>query len=842
MCVGIFGLPVLQMVALAIRRFQLWSAAILAVGIVGGNTQSCLARAYTVEDMLNTEEVGRIELPLSGHYALFEIRSAIENTAAFSPSLDAFWEIYRTKIITADLSNAKPPALLFPEKPNEGYELGSLSPDGERTLYFRANTGGKIVMGSYDLGTRRNVEFDFTPDPLSIRPLWINASEFASVVVRRDILEREYPSQISAAWLRMRGGKTVTANIVGGGRFASRLADNGHELVLADANNGHVRQLDIGRFTQARLSPDHAWLAAVRVRPRPLGPAPLLPGASAEGDLIIYHLIGDHRRYVPCASCDVVPNSLAWSADGTQLAFLEAAGIGEETRPRLHIAVPRTQTLLTVRLDGLRAPSQQDSHDLAEIAWFGGDLAIRASRLRKRAEPDPEDWYVVKPQAAPKKLFSPTEGQTVTILHFATSAVVARIGDAVAVYRPGRTGVTMLSDARLQPLDCAGQDKEQNGVISAVAPLMFLEAEASGRSHILRYGIVRNTLENAAELPPDTKVLACNEQGYEFIYAASDHNVSGLEVTGRGVHRRELLRINQHLSDIDPGEAVPLSYIGSNGQKLTSWLLLPPGRSSGRVPTIVSMYPGMFFGSAVPPYLKLPNAFTNTLISNPYLLAAHGYAVLLPSMPIDSGYATPEPLRGLSDQVMRAVRAGARAGYIDASRLGIEGWSYGAFGAAGVLAQTHKFKAAILAAGDYDLISAYGTPRIDDRIRMGSEGRDPFMQLVYMEAGQGNMGVPPWRDPQRYARNSPILLAQSITTPVMLLHGDLDGTVSYAQSDEMFSALLRLNKDVEFVRYWGEGHKVASSPANIRDYWTKVLWWFDRYIGRPTVNRAEKAD
>ncbi len=135
----------------------------------------------------------------------------------------------------------------------------------------------------------------------------------------------------------------------------------------------------------------------------------------------------------------------------------------------------------------------------------------------------------------------------------------------------------MLRDARLQPLDCAGQDKEQNGVISAVAPLMFLEAEASGRSHILRYGIVRNTLENAAELPPDTKVLACNEQGYEFIYEASDHNVSGLEVTGRGVHRRELLRINQHLSDIDPGEAVPLSYIGSNGQKLTSWLLLPPG-------------------------------------------------------------------------------------------------------------------------------------------------------------------------------------------------------------------------------------------------------------------------
>ena len=53
------------------------------------------------------------------------------------------------------------------------------------------------------------------------------------------------------------------------------------------------------------------------------------------------------------------------------------------------------------------------------------------------------------------------------------------------------------------------------------------------------------------------------------------------------------------------------------------------------------------------------------------------------------------------------------------------------------------------------------------------------------------------------------------------------------QFDEMYSALLRAGKDARYVRYWGEGHG-PSSPANIRDMWTR----FDAFMEQVGVMPA----
>ncbi len=73
----------------------------------------------------------------------------------------------------------------------------------------------------------------------------------------------------------------------------------------------------------------------------------------------------------------------------------------------------------------------------------------------------------------------------------------------------------------------------------------------------------------------------------------------------------------------------------------------------------------------------------------------------------------------------------------------------------------------------------------------------------------------------------------AIHTPLLLMHGDLDDTVSFQQAEGMFTALSRLSKDAVFVRYWGEGHAVATTPGNIRDYYGRLFAWYDRYIGPP---------
>jgi len=145
----------------------------------------------------------------------------------------------------------------------------------------------------------------------------------------------------------------------------------------------------------------------------------------------------------------------------------------------------------------------------------------------------------------------------------------------------------------------------------------------------------------------------------------------------------------------------------------------------------------------------------------------------------------------------------------------------------------NRFRAAIALDGVYDFISEYNGFKTSVRVKAEVNGPD-LSAAAWSETYQAGMGAPPWLDAQRYLRNSPLMGAASIHTPLLLIHGDLDELVPLAQAEEMFTALYRLNKDAVFVRYWGEGH-VPHSPANIRDVWNRIFRWLDQYIGPPML-------
>jgi dipeptidyl aminopeptidase/acylaminoacyl peptidase len=141
-----------------------------------------------------------------------------------------------------------------------------------------------------------------------------------------------------------------------------------------------------------------------------------------------------------------------------------------------------------------------------------------------------------------------------------------------------------------------------------------------------------------------------------------------------------------------------------------------------------------------------------------------------------------------------------------------------------LITQTKRFKAAVGLAGLSDLISNYGI--FDARSRYSFGGSSFFSS--WSEGGQGRMGVPIWEDRLQWIENSPIFYLNKVTTPLLMLHGDLD-FVSLAQAEEVFSGLKRLEKQAELVRYFGEGH-VLSKPANIRDSWQRIAAWFDKHL------------
>ena len=84
-----------------------------------------------------------------------------------------------------------------------------------------------------------------------------------------------------------------------------------------------------------------------------------------------------------------------------------------------------------------------------------------------------------------------------------------------------------------------------------------------------------------------------------------------------------------------------------------------------------------------------------------------------------------------------------------------------------------------------------------------------------------------------YREHSPLTYVYKVQTPVLLLHGEEDLRCPLEQSEQFFVALKRQGKDVELVRFPGEGHGLTSSghPRMREEYHARMLAWFERYIG-----------
>jgi dipeptidyl aminopeptidase/acylaminoacyl peptidase len=227
---------------------------------------------------------------------------------------------------------------------------------------------------------------------------------------------------------------------------------------------------------------------------------------------------------------------------------------------------------------------------------------------------------------------------------------------------------------------------------------------------------------------------------------------------------------------------------------------------------VVLPYPGDT-GSA-PPSSQGAGGFARA--PNAQILAGAGYAALVPALPFIPGK---EPMDSLAGQVLAPVDAAACQGLVDGERVAAWGHSYGGYTAVAIATQSPRFKAIIAGAPTVNLAAAYG--RLGPYNAVVPEAGLPIAASSgWLEGGQARMGVPPWKDPGRYARNSPIAYVDKITAPVLILQGDFDKSLDQPQA--LFAALYRMRKDAIFVTYRGEAH-VIYSPGNVRDQYARAL-------------------
>ncbi len=256
-----------------------------------------------------------------------------------------------------------------------------------------------------------------------------------------------------------------------------------------------------------------------------------------------------------------------------------------------------------------------------------------------------------------------------------------------------------------------------------------------------------------------------------------------------------------------------VEYLDADGGRRQASLLLPPDYVEGQqAPMIVIVYGGIMGSQSIHRF----GLFDCLCLADAHLYASHGYAVLLPDIPLGPR----DPRRGIPRGVLPAVNRVVELGIADPARIGVLGHSYGGYSVLALITQTEMFAAAVCSAGAVNLTSFYGA--------LSNAGDTSW--LGWCESGQARLGGSLWESRDAYIENSSLFYLDRVKTPLLLLSGDGDPG-AFTQASETFSALRRLGQRVELRNYRGEDHWSGLwSEPNLRDVLERTLAWFDEHL------------
>jgi dipeptidyl aminopeptidase/acylaminoacyl peptidase len=255
-------------------------------------------------------------------------------------------------------------------------------------------------------------------------------------------------------------------------------------------------------------------------------------------------------------------------------------------------------------------------------------------------------------------------------------------------------------------------------------------------------------------------------------------------------------------------------FTASDGEKIQGWIIKPHNiQENKKYPTILQVHGG--------PH----SAYSYTL--NPAVhefqsLADHGYAVV---------YTNPRASVGFGEAFARAVSGhwGERDyqdvieamdyvietyPYVDDAHLGIAGGSYGGFMTNWVVGHTDRFKAAVTMRSITLWYSDWGTSDISYRGHQITWGKNP------------------WDNVEELLKKSPITYVKNVNTPLLIIHSENDYRCPIGQDELLFTALKKLGKTTEFIRFPDEPHGLSRTgkPKHRVERLQHIIRWFDRYL------------
>lgn len=258
------------------------------------------------------------------------------------------------------------------------------------------------------------------------------------------------------------------------------------------------------------------------------------------------------------------------------------------------------------------------------------------------------------------------------------------------------------------------------------------------------------------------------------------------------------------------GRSENWSFKTKDGRTIGGYLCFPPDFDPARLwPCIVNYYGGTTpigrnFGGRYPKDWYAANGYVVCVLQPS---GAIGYGQEFSSAHVnDWGEIT-------SDEIIQGVRELLRTrAYIDNRRVGAIGASYGGFMTMLLATRTDLFAGLVSHAGISSLSSYWG---------VGDWG--------YSYSGVATAGSFPWNRKDIYVGHSPLFMAERVSKPLLLLHGEEDNNVPPGESYQMFAALKLLGKEAALVTFPGQQHFVLTPPQRIRWLHT-IMAWFDRWL------------
>jgi len=256
-----------------------------------------------------------------------------------------------------------------------------------------------------------------------------------------------------------------------------------------------------------------------------------------------------------------------------------------------------------------------------------------------------------------------------------------------------------------------------------------------------------------------------------------------------------------------------ITWKSQNGSNLLGVLYKPENFDpKKKYPVIFTYYERMSYDVlefTIPDYSTGGGIDIPTYVSN-------GYLIFTPDIWFKVGY----PGRSACNTIVSAAKYLSKFSWVDKEHFGLRGQSFGGFQTNYVITHSHLFACAVSTSGMSDLVSIYGSVLIFG----GGWNRQ-----AQCETGRERIGATLWQRPDLYLVNSPVLLANKITTPVLMMANIKDDDVPYEQGFEFFTALRRLGKKAWMLQY-NNGSHLVHDKADQKDITIRTKQFFDHYL------------